>query len=81
MRLAFATLALFTNVVFGLREESFEQARRVRRVAWSAFDAFREFMLGRGYGLVWAGPEEFSEFMAKSNEDLGNVMRAVGLAE
>ncbi len=44
-------------------------------------DEFREFMLGRGYGLLWAGPDEFREFMAKSDEDLGSVMTAVGLAQ
>ncbi|MCB9949274.1 MAG: tripartite tricarboxylate transporter substrate binding protein [Rhodospirillaceae bacterium] len=42
---------------------------------------FQEFMAGRGYGMVWAGPEEFRQFMADSNENLGNVMRAVGIVQ
>jgi hypothetical protein len=31
--------------------------------------------------MVWRGPEEAAEFMAQSDEDLGNVMREAGLAE
>lgn len=42
---------------------------------------FRDFMAQRGFGVVWAGPEEFADFMAKSDTDLGAVMKAVGIAK
>ena len=42
---------------------------------------FREFMQNRGYAPLWAGPEEFARFMAKSDADLGAVMRATGIAK
>jgi tripartite-type tricarboxylate transporter receptor subunit TctC len=42
---------------------------------------FRDFMQNRGYAPLWAGPEEFARFMAKSDADLGSVMRATGIAK
>ena len=44
-------------------------------------EEFREFMASRGFGVVWRGPEEFRAFMAESNESLGTVMKAVGIAQ
>ncbi|MGH6914067.1 MAG: tripartite tricarboxylate transporter substrate-binding protein, partial [Geminicoccales bacterium] len=44
-------------------------------------DEFQEFMESRGFGLVWAPNEEFAEWMADSDESLGKVMAAVGLAK
>ncbi|MCB9945795.1 MAG: tripartite tricarboxylate transporter substrate binding protein [Geminicoccaceae bacterium] len=44
-------------------------------------DQFREFMNGRGFGMVFKGPDGFREFMASSNEALGNVMTKLGLAK
>jgi tripartite-type tricarboxylate transporter receptor subunit TctC len=44
-------------------------------------EEFREFMAGQGFGLVWRGPDEFAEYLARNNEDFGNVMQAVGLAQ
>ncbi|MBW3551594.1 MAG: 4Fe-4S dicluster domain-containing protein, partial [Proteobacteria bacterium] len=43
-------------------------------------EAFNEFMTNQGFGMVWRGPDEAAEFMAQSDEDLGNVMREAGLA-
>ena len=42
---------------------------------------FRDFMQNRGYAPLWAGPEDFAKFMAKSDADLGAVMRATGIAK
>jgi tripartite-type tricarboxylate transporter receptor subunit TctC len=42
---------------------------------------FRDFMQNRGYAPLWAGPEDFARFMAKSDADLGAVMRATGIAK
>ena len=42
---------------------------------------FQEFMNGRGFGLVWRSGAEFADYMAASDESLGSVMQAVGLAK
>ena len=42
---------------------------------------FRDFMAARGYGVLWYGPAEGAQFMAKSDADLGAVMRSVGIAK
>ena len=41
---------------------------------------FRDFMAQRGFGVVWRDPEGFRQWMAESDESLGSVMKAVGLA-
>ena len=41
---------------------------------------FHDFMAQRGFGVVWRDPEGFREYMAESNEALGSVMKAVGIA-
>ncbi len=42
---------------------------------------FRDFMAQRGFGVIWAAPEDFAAFMAKSDADLGKVMKDVGIAK
>ena len=42
---------------------------------------FRDFMATRGFGVIWSGPADAVRFMAKSDADLGAVMKAVGLAK
>ena len=42
---------------------------------------FQDFMNNRGFGLIYADAKGFEQFMAKSNDDLGAVMKAVGLAK
>lgn len=42
---------------------------------------FEEFMAQRGFGMRWAEPKEFAQFMAEEDEKMGTVMRAVGLAK
>jgi tripartite-type tricarboxylate transporter receptor subunit TctC len=42
---------------------------------------FRDFMAARGYGVIWYGPSESVNFMAKSDADLGAVMKSVGIAK
>jgi hypothetical protein len=37
-------------------------------------------MAQRGFGVVWRDPDGFREYMAESNEALGSVMKAVGIA-
>jgi hypothetical protein len=38
-------------------------------------------MAKQGYGVTYAGPDEFAKVMAKSDADLGATMKAVGLAK
>jgi tripartite-type tricarboxylate transporter receptor subunit TctC len=42
---------------------------------------YTEFMAKQGYGVAYAGPDEFAKVMAKSDADLGATMKAVGLAK
>jgi tripartite-type tricarboxylate transporter receptor subunit TctC len=42
---------------------------------------YNEFMGSRGFGVIYAGPEEFAKFMAKSDTELGATMKAVGIAK
>jgi tripartite-type tricarboxylate transporter receptor subunit TctC len=41
---------------------------------------YKDFMDSRGFGMVWGGPDEFAKLMAKSDADMGMVIKAVGLA-
>jgi tripartite-type tricarboxylate transporter receptor subunit TctC len=40
-----------------------------------------DFMGQRGFGVIYAGPEDFAKFMAKSDADLGATMKAVGIVK
>ncbi len=51
----------------------------IRKVA--ASKEYTEFMTQRGFGVIYAGPEDFAKFMAKSNAELGATMKAVGIAK
>jgi tripartite-type tricarboxylate transporter receptor subunit TctC len=42
---------------------------------------FNDFMAQRGFGVVWRDPEGFEQWMAESDQALGEVMQAVGLAK
>ena len=42
---------------------------------------YTDFMAKQGYGVIYAGPEDFAKFMAKSDADLGATMKAVGIAK
>ena len=51
----------------------------VRKVA--ASKEYNDFMARRGFGVVYAEPEAFGRFMAKSDIELGATMKAVGLVK
>jgi len=38
-------------------------------------------MAQRGFGVIWAGPQDTAKFMNKADTDLGAVMKAVGIAK
>ncbi len=42
---------------------------------------FKEFMDGRGFGMVWAGPEGLAKHYETADADLGAVLKAAGLAK
>ena len=42
---------------------------------------YQDFMTQRGFGMRWAGPDEFAAFMAEEDRKMGVVMKAVGLAK
>jgi tripartite-type tricarboxylate transporter receptor subunit TctC len=46
-----------------------------------ASDAFREFMAGRGFGVTWAAPDDFRQYLATADANFGAAMKAVGLAQ
>lgn len=54
-------------------------AAAVSKVASSK--EYNEFMASRGFGVIYAGPDDFAKFMAKSNTELGATMKAVGLVK
>lgn len=41
---------------------------------------YKDFMASRGFGTVWGDPEEFAAFMDRSDQAMGEAMRAAGLA-
>jgi tripartite-type tricarboxylate transporter receptor subunit TctC len=54
-------------------------ANAIKKVA--ASKEYTEFMAKQGYGVIYAPPEEFAKFMAKSDSELGATMKAVGIAK
>jgi len=42
---------------------------------------YNEFMTQRGFGIIYAEPDAFAKFMAKSDSDLGATMKAVGIVK
>ena len=38
-------------------------------------------MTQRGFGMIYADANGFTQFMAKGDEDMGSVMKALGLAK
>jgi tripartite-type tricarboxylate transporter receptor subunit TctC len=51
----------------------------VRKVV--ASKEYTDFMASRGFGVIYAGPEDFGRYMAKSDTELGATMKAVGIAK
>ena len=51
----------------------------IRKIA--ASKDYTDFMAGRGFGVIYQGPDDFAKFMAKADVDLGATMKAVGIAK
>jgi tripartite-type tricarboxylate transporter receptor subunit TctC len=54
-------------------------APAVRKAATSK--EYADFMASRGFGVIYAGADDFGKFMAKADADLGATMKAVGLVK
>jgi tripartite-type tricarboxylate transporter receptor subunit TctC len=54
-------------------------AGAIKKIA--ASKDYTDFMSQRGFGVIYAGPEDFAKFMAKSDADLGATMKAVGIVK
>jgi len=42
---------------------------------------YQDFLAARGFGGQWGNAQEFKAFMARSDEEMGTVMKAAGLAK
>ena len=42
---------------------------------------YKDFMASRGFGVIWADPQDTAKFMAQSDQNLGAALKAVGLAK
>jgi tripartite-type tricarboxylate transporter receptor subunit TctC len=54
-------------------------AATIRKIATGK--EYNDFMASRGFGVIYAPPEEFARYMAKSDADLGATMKAVGIVK
>src|SRR4051812_14308684 len=64
----------------GLAPEARDKlAAALRKIV--ASKEYTDFMAQRGFGVIYAPPEEFGSFMAKSDKDLGATMKAVGIVK
>ena len=55
---------------------------RLEGAVKKAFDSgeYKDFLKSRGFGARWAAPDDFARFMAAGDEQMGHVMRSLGLA-
>ena len=63
----------------GMPQEVADKIVPLLQQIWESQE-FRDFMAQRGFGVVWRDPAGFEQWMAESDESLGDVMKAVGLA-
>jgi tripartite-type tricarboxylate transporter receptor subunit TctC len=64
----------------GMPQEAVDKLVPAMEKVWNSAE-FQDFMKGRGFGLVWRGPDGFASWMADSDSALGSVMKAVGIAK
>lgn len=60
-------------------EVSAKLAGAIKNIA--ASKDYSEFMTQRGFGIIYASPDDFAKYMAKSDADLGATMKAVGIVK
>jgi tripartite-type tricarboxylate transporter receptor subunit TctC len=76
------TIAAWRTIVApdGLPEDVKARLAEAVEAAYNS-EAYQSFAAERGFGLVWAGPEEATRIVAEADADLGTVMKAAGLAK
>jgi tripartite-type tricarboxylate transporter receptor subunit TctC len=42
---------------------------------------FQEFMTKRGFDVAWMGSTEFAAFLKKDDEEIGAILKSLGLAK
>ena len=60
-----------------------EIATKLTAALKKVFDSteFKEFMSNRGFGTVWGDAGQFGSFMDKDDAQMGEAMKAAGLAK
>lgn len=74
------TMALWRGIV-GPKGMPPEAADKYRAALKRVYDSseFQDFMKKRGFTPVWGDAEAYEKFMRKNNEEIGEVMKALGL--
>ena len=76
------TIAAWRTIVApdGLPEDVKARLAEAVEAAYNS-EAYQSFAAERGFGLVWAGPDEATELVAAADASLGAVMKEAGLAK
>ncbi len=76
------TMAAWRGIVApkGIPAEARDKLSAAVRKA-AASKEYTDFMASRGFGVIYAGPEEFGRFMAKADVEMGATMKAVDLVK
>jgi tripartite-type tricarboxylate transporter receptor subunit TctC len=64
----------------GLPKEIATQYEAVIKKIWDSAD-FKEFMTKRGFDLAYLDSGKFAEFMKSDNEEIGTILKSLGLAK
>ncbi|MGR3492818.1 MAG: Bug family tripartite tricarboxylate transporter substrate binding protein [Shimia sp.] len=64
----------------GIPEDIQARLEEAVEAAWNSAE-FQDFMNGRGFGLTYLDSAAFGDWLAQSDADLGDVMKAVGIAQ
>jgi tripartite-type tricarboxylate transporter receptor subunit TctC len=74
------TMALWRGMVGpkGIPQEATEKYRAALKKVYD-HPEFQEFMKARGFTPIWAAADDYSAFMKKNNDEIGEVMTALGL--
>ena len=64
----------------GIAEGRRRQAAAAIQKAYDSKE-YKDFLTQRGFGGEWAKQDDFAKYMAKGDADMGEVMKAVGIAK
>ena len=74
------TMALWRGMVGpkGMPQEAVDKYRAALKKVYDDKE-FQDFMKARGFTPIWGDADAYAKFMAKDNEEIGEVMKALGL--